>query len=62
MVPIATNTHCTTCLSPFARLMARSGRRTRKTRKILITEMVEPAFQIRSSNENRERASKKDID
>ena len=49
IVPIATNTHWTTCFRPLARLMARSGRRTRRTRKILITEMVEPAFGIRSS-------------
>ena len=44
MVPIATNTHWTTCFNPLARLMARRGRNTRKTRKIFNTEISEAAY------------------
>ena len=40
MVLTATMTHWTTCLRPLARLMARSGRNTRRTRRIFTTDMA----------------------
>ena len=40
MVLTATITHCTTCLRPLARLMARRGRSTRRTRRIFTTDIA----------------------
>ena len=40
MVLTATITHCTTCLRPLARLMARRGRKTRRTRRIFTTDIA----------------------
>lgn len=58
MVPIATKTHCTTCFNPFARLIALRGRSTRKTRKILITEIVEPALSKALKNQSNQNYTK----
>ena len=44
---MATMTHWTTCLRPFARLIARSGLKTRKIRRILKTDSSELKYKYK---------------